>query len=559
MKVQSLARLSQTAVYPRLDIRHAFAITLHALWRNHGSKLRLGLAISGGVDSMALASLCREAIDSSSRSAWTDKYSATPPGFTAFIVNHKLRSDSAHEAQKVSSELSRLGIESRILDLDWKAYGDPQRVNNMESIARKLRYRALGHACHEQRIDTLLLGHHRDDQAETVMMRMLAGYRGSGLRGIKFEAAIPECAGLYGVDHSGDAELGETRTQAPNPVEEGGVRIARPLLAFDKEQLVSICQQNGVRWFEDRTNTDVTVTMRNTIRSLLSSDALPRALNKSRLLALAENKASERDALEETATNMFDAMDIKLDISAGEATFTLSAEPISMMGRIEQAALLRKIINLVTPAREVPLMSLDRAIEYAFGFDLETSPHAVQVAGVDIQRVPNRSAAVYRTVTLCRRLPTSKEKETLQLTLCPPVHLGNEEQPASWTQWQLWDGRYWLRVHPAASPSAATQGCTVRVRFLDKADIADLRKSLVSGDGNRFDNALHLVKGNKRFTCPALVVTRSSDNTEKVVALPFLGWSADGWSQNDWDEHPDHWTWDVRYKHVDLPKSQDTG
>lgn len=159
---------------------------------------------------MALASLCKEATDPSSMFACpreANDSARTRPRFTAFIVDHRLRSHSTQEARDVSSEISRLGIESRILDLDWTKHGDPRALPNLESVARRLRFQALGRACLKRGIDSLLLAHHRDDQAETVMLRVLAGYGGAGLRGIRAEAAIPECAGLYGVDHSGRPEL----------------------------------------------------------------------------------------------------------------------------------------------------------------------------------------------------------------------------------------------------------------------------------------------------------------------------------------------------------------
>lgn len=73
----------------------------------------------------------------------------------------------------------------------------------MEDAARRRRYRALGTACSRHRIRALLLGHHRDDQAETVLSRIAGGYVGGGLAGMRSQAALPACLGEYGAHESG--------------------------------------------------------------------------------------------------------------------------------------------------------------------------------------------------------------------------------------------------------------------------------------------------------------------------------------------------------------------
>lgn len=93
-----------------------------------------------------------------------------------------------------------IGMTSRILTLPWKDItGNPSQLPNFESLARKYRFQAIGKYCQKSDISSILLGHHADDQAETVLMRLAKGARGVGLLGIKPSSPIPECEGIYGV------------------------------------------------------------------------------------------------------------------------------------------------------------------------------------------------------------------------------------------------------------------------------------------------------------------------------------------------------------------------
>ncbi len=79
----------------------------------------------------------------------------------------------------------------------------PSSLSNMESVARTLRYRRLGNALANERIVSLLLAHHEDDQYETVLMRLLSGHGPRGLRGMRRANDIPECFDMHGVYQSG--------------------------------------------------------------------------------------------------------------------------------------------------------------------------------------------------------------------------------------------------------------------------------------------------------------------------------------------------------------------
>jgi tRNA(Ile)-lysidine synthase len=184
---------------PRAPLSPAeFAEAMAALgpWEQQPS---LAVAVSGGSDSTALALLAAN---------WARDSNAT---LVCFIVDHGLRAESAIEAQQV-----RCWLESRGLSAEILSAGGAVAVADRGSVqewARQARYRLLIDACIAHRIPHLLLAHHRDDQVETVLMRMV---RGSGLRGMA--AMVPS---------------------ALAPGSGGRVRLLRPLLNLPKAAGVS--------------------------------------------------------------------------------------------------------------------------------------------------------------------------------------------------------------------------------------------------------------------------------------------------------------------------------
>lgn len=192
-----------------------FGTALAALgpWEGHP---RLALAVSGGPDSMALALLS---------AAWVRERGGD---LICLIVDHGLRPDSAPEAEQVRQWLLRRELAACVLRAG--TIGIAAGRGSVQERARRLRYRLLIEHCIEMRRPHLLLAHHREDQAETVLMRIA---RGSGLRGL---AAIAPAALAPG---SG-----------------GRVRLLRPLLGTAKERLRRTLEEAGQPWVEDPSNRD---------------------------------------------------------------------------------------------------------------------------------------------------------------------------------------------------------------------------------------------------------------------------------------------------------------
>lgn len=185
----------------------------------------LAVAVSGGADSLALALLA-------------DRWARDRGGSVlALVVDHGIRPESASEAAMTMQRLHSRSIPGRLLSITGLHPGPA-----MADRARLARYRALVQACGEAGCLHLLLGHHRDDQAETVMIRALSNSRSAGL------AAMPAVREL------------ET------------VRLLRPLLGFPAAELRAFLRHEGMDWVEDPSNRNP-AALRARLRRLQPSDA----------------------------------------------------------------------------------------------------------------------------------------------------------------------------------------------------------------------------------------------------------------------------------------------
>ncbi|PGH00276.1 tRNA(Ile)-lysidine synthetase [Blastomyces parvus] len=406
---------------------------------------RIGLAVSGGADSMALAFLCKQLI---SERLIPDLH------VKPFIVDHLAREGSTEEAHKVADWLKDLGFDPSILTLSWPGGADPSSFTDFETVARKLRYRALGQACKEYNTRALFLGHHLDDNIETVLSRIARGQRqATGLKGVSSVGHIPECHGIYGVAESGSiVQLvnaqrtayaagardgygqGSKRLQPEHssltgpphhflgdltlPISQGGIYLFRPLNSFSKSRLTSTCLQNNVQFVNDRTNFDPTHTSRNTLRHLLSNDMLPRALQAPSILRLIANSQRISDELIEETNGFLETVRVlKLDLRTGSLVVEFPSprvmEDIGMAQdvpikdsppRLQKilAMALRSLVDIVAPApkSEVPLDKFTIALQAVFP---ALKPSSDQASAPLTQGVFTVGGVKFEPVTLPRR------------------------------------------------------------------------------------------------------------------------------------------------------------
>ena len=179
---------------------HAFSSAdIDALFAPFGRAKALLIAVSGGPDSTALLLMAAE---------WAKRRGKTR--IEAATVDHGLRPESADEAKAVAALCARLGVGHRILQ--WKGVKPTSRL---QERAREARYRLLVDHAKAIGADALMTAHHADDQAETVLFRLL---RGSGV------------AGLRGMDAMTARD---------------GMTIARPLMGLKKRDLIAFAKARG--------------------------------------------------------------------------------------------------------------------------------------------------------------------------------------------------------------------------------------------------------------------------------------------------------------------------
>jgi tRNA(Ile)-lysidine synthase len=169
---------------------------------------RLGVAVSGGGDSMALTAIA---------AGWARRHGRELAGVT---VDHGLRAASAGEAAFAGAFCKRLGLAHSVLR------AGPMGPGNLPAAARDQRYRLLADWARAARVAGVLLGHTMDDQAETLLMRLA---RGSGVEGLSAMAPRRDWA---------------------------GVAWLRPLLGVRRKALRDWLSARGIAWIDDPTNAD---------------------------------------------------------------------------------------------------------------------------------------------------------------------------------------------------------------------------------------------------------------------------------------------------------------
>ena len=199
----------------------------------------LVIALSGGADSMALALLAAE---------WAQLRGGQ---LTTLTVDHGLRPESRTEAEHVASLMAARHIPHHILTPTHAEHS-----NNLQENARAWRYDALAEWCRTHHVLHCLVAHHAGDQRETVALHHARGDTADGPSG-----------------------MATVRNYQ-------GIRFLRPLLGFEKAELVQHLEAQGAAWVEDPSNRNTQfarVRMRETLQgdAALTADLTTRAAEES--------------------------------------------------------------------------------------------------------------------------------------------------------------------------------------------------------------------------------------------------------------------------------------
>lgn len=189
------------------------------------------LAVSGGIDSICLASLFLN--------------SSAGRRFAVAHCNFHLRGeDSDSDEALVAAWCGRNGVRYHKADFDTEQYASSHNVS-IEMAARELRYDWFASLCRDNGYYGVAVAHNANDNAETLILNLL---RGTGLRGI---------TGM------------QVETVAPVTRDElSGVRLLRPMLSFSRKQIEEYVAAKSLEYHDDRTNAE-TVYKRNRIRHLV--------------------------------------------------------------------------------------------------------------------------------------------------------------------------------------------------------------------------------------------------------------------------------------------------
>ncbi|MFF2484463.1 tRNA lysidine(34) synthetase TilS [Paenibacillus sp. NPDC058071] len=299
----------------RLLFEMARAAKQDELWKRGD---RIVVAVSGGPDSMALLHLF-------SRLAGEEELT-----ILAAHVNHGFRKEeSALEAEMVRTYTAELGIPFEMTVLDMPAYIEETGMNP-SAASRERRYAFLHEAAERFGADSIALAHHADDQAETIMMRLL---RGTGLTGL---------AGM------------QTRRREKN------VELIRPLLRMNKSDITGYCERHGVPFCIDSSNNE-----RYYFRNVIRLDVLPYLsefnpqLSRS-LRRLAEVAGEEDDWMERQAEAQFAEL---VASSPGECkvdTASLTALHVALQRR-----LIKLILNYLSNEEDIASFEMIETIRLA--------------------------------------------------------------------------------------------------------------------------------------------------------------------------------------------------
>ncbi len=189
------------------------------------------LAVSGGIDSICLASLFLN--------------SSAGRRFAVAHCNFHLRGeDSDSDEALVAAWCGRNGVRYHKADFDTEQYASSHSVS-IEMAARELRYDWFASLCRDNGYYGVAVAHNANDNAETLILNLLRGTGLCGVTGMQAESAVPV-----------------TRDEL------SGVRLLRPMLSFSRKQIEEYVAANSLEYHDDRTNAE-TVYKRNRIRHLV--------------------------------------------------------------------------------------------------------------------------------------------------------------------------------------------------------------------------------------------------------------------------------------------------
>ncbi|WP_150275624.1 tRNA lysidine(34) synthetase TilS [Paenibacillus tepidiphilus] len=270
----------------------------HELWSPHDIII---VAVSGGPDSVALLRILHHIA-----------LTRMPLTLVCAHVNHGFRSESAAEAEMVRGLAAGLGIPFELASFDIPALAATSGLGP-EGTAREKRYEFLVATAHRYGARSVALAHHADDQAETVLMRLMRGSGLTGLAGMRWKRS------------------------------EKKVELIRPFLRINKTALLDLCLTNGFPYAEDSSNLE-TKYKRNSVRlEILPMLEQYNPQIKQSLLQLSEIVEAEDEYMEATAAECFGKI-----VNPGHGEYTFERAAFAALPSALQRRLIKLILNYLS-------------------------------------------------------------------------------------------------------------------------------------------------------------------------------------------------------------------
>ena len=307
---------------------------------------RVGVAVSGGADSVALLLLLDEL------------RAELGIVLSAVHVNHKLRGQESDEDERFVAALAQ----QHGLEFHTRPAPLAEPDSGIEAAARKLRYDIFRQLAREGRVSKIATAHTLDDQAETVLLRMM---RGAGIRGL---------AGIH-----------------PRLVfEDEGGEVIRPLLSFRRADVAGFLRERQQPWHEDSSNRDLNF-LRNRVRHrllpLLKEDFGPAAVEN--LADLAEIARAEEEHWEKGHPEIRAGGD-EYD---GDEGRSLALSSLAILPVAAQRRMIRGWLEVNAAAASVSFRLLEEVRDLALG----PSGKKLELSGGYMVRRTQRELCLERT------------------------------------------------------------------------------------------------------------------------------------------------------------------
>lgn len=428
----------------------------------------LMVALSGGVDSMCLTFLLSQ----------FKKLHHPSLSIHAITIDHGYRPGSGEEAQNVGELVQKWGVSHEVVKLNYNQ--DLESITNFEEVARTMRYSVFRDEGRRLGVRSLLVGHTLDDRIETMLQRLQMNSTIFGLDGLKPKAGIP----------------------LPQDSPYANVSLVRPLLQFQKSELMGFCKAHGVSWHEDHTNSDKWLTKRNMLRYMVN-EYVPQQrpdcveLTKPELIKSLSMLDDSIEMLELKITALDEYLhefeDLNLDAKTGKISFSI---PQSMWEKTHEMVKSRWIYrvmcqissskNLHWSYAKIERLAIPRILLFVTAKDNRLTLTYINVK-IEVEKIEGKLK-----FALSKQSPIRSETEEISCVL----HIEN-----GISTWVFYDQTWWVRIKHDEDCKVTVLPYTLQMKQKLKTAFPELTK---------------LPPGNS--TIPVVVNTQGN-----IVALPTYG------------------------------------